>query len=129
MGEVTGQAKIRLFQNSDLYVLPTHSENFGISVAEALSQGVPSIVYHGAPWSELNEKRAGWWIEPKVDVLAQTLQTAMALTDEQREFMGRNAHKWVKSDYDWAKIGQRTSEVYQWLCHPDLLVPSDVHLS
>ena len=54
LGEVRGDAKAQLFRSADLYVLPTHSENFGISVAEALSHGVPSIVFHGAPWQGLN---------------------------------------------------------------------------
>ena len=88
LGEVRGEAKADLFRSADLYVLPTHSENFGISVAEALSFGVPSIVFHGAPWQGLNEQRAGWWIEPGTDRLAATLRTAMQSPDAEREAMG-----------------------------------------
>ena len=42
-GGVYGDEKWRLFREADLFVLPTHSENFGIAVAEALACGTPVI--------------------------------------------------------------------------------------
>ena len=127
VGEVTGEEKARLFESSDLYVLPTHSENFGISVAEALAHGVPAIVYQGAPWRGLNDHGAGWWIAPDVETLAWTLRSATSLTDNERQVIGERAHSWVKSEFDWAEISRRTSEVYRWLCEPDLPQPEMVH--
>jgi glycosyltransferase involved in cell wall biosynthesis len=115
VGEVTGQTKAQTYFDSDLYVLPTHSENFGISVAEALAHGVPAIVFHGAPWSPLNEKQAGWWIAPGIDTLADTLRQAMTLNDDQRQQMGRNGHHWMRSEYDWQVIGRKMAQIYRWI--------------
>jgi glycosyltransferase involved in cell wall biosynthesis len=52
-GPVYGQAKWKLYQDADLFVLPTLSENFGLVVGEALACGVPVITTKGAPWVEL----------------------------------------------------------------------------
>ena len=129
VGEVTGEAKIRLLNSSDLYILPTHSENFGISIAEALAHGLPSIVYKGAPWSELDSRKAGWWIDTDAEVLAETIVKAMTLSDEEREMMGMNAQRWMQSEYDWKRLGVKTGEVYQWLCRRDTEKPAEVHVT
>lgn len=49
LGSVFGNAKYKLYRDADLFVLPTHSENFGIVVAEALASGTPVITTKGAP--------------------------------------------------------------------------------
>lgn len=63
----------------DIYVLPTYSDNFALTVAEALSMATPAIVSKGAPWSGLEENGAGWWVDIGVDPLAACLRAAMAL--------------------------------------------------
>ena len=58
VGPKYGEDKARLLSSSQLFVLPSYTENFGFVVAEALSAGVPAIVSKGAPWQELETRRA-----------------------------------------------------------------------
>jgi glycosyltransferase involved in cell wall biosynthesis len=44
VGMAQGASKWRLFRDAKLFVLPSYSENFGISVLEAMSMGCPVIV-------------------------------------------------------------------------------------
>jgi glycosyltransferase involved in cell wall biosynthesis len=125
LGEVTGESKSQTYQDADLYVLPTHSENFGISVAEALAHGLPAVVFEGAPWSGLNCHDAGWWIEHGASPLRETLQSAMSAGDEQRDKMGQNGRRWMQREFDWPIIGQRMAGVYRWLVNGGPC-PSDV---
>jgi glycosyltransferase involved in cell wall biosynthesis len=117
IGEVSGERKQDAWREADLYVLPTHSENFGISVAEALANGVPTIVTKGAPWEGVIRERAGWWIDHGEDALLQALRTAMSEEDESRCQMGENGRCWMRREFDWRCIGQRMAEFYQWLVH------------
>jgi glycosyltransferase involved in cell wall biosynthesis len=59
-GPVGHEEKARLFGSADLIVLPTYSENFGIS--EALARGTPVLTTQVTPWSELVQTDSGWWI-------------------------------------------------------------------
>jgi glycosyltransferase involved in cell wall biosynthesis len=47
LGFVHGEAKARLFAESDVFVLPSYQENFGVAVAEAMAAGLPAIVSDG----------------------------------------------------------------------------------
>ena len=126
-GELTGEAKSRVLQNAELFVLPTHSENFGISVAEALAHGVPAVVTKGAPWEVLKTINAGWWIDHGVDPLVDALSTAMSKPREQLTEMGEAGRGWVEEHLDWVTIGKRMLKVYRWLGHGGDR-PSDVVL-
>lgn len=114
-GPAFGDAKRRLFENAQLFALPTHSENFGISVAEALAFGVPAIVSHGAPWSGLDSNQCGRWTGNAPHVLANSLRELMALSPAELRAMGQRGRAWMISDYSWQECTRMMTETYRWL--------------
>jgi len=65
-----GPLKRGAFENADAFILPSHQENFGMSVIEALSFGVPVLISNRVNiWREIAADHAGY-VEP--DDLAGT---------------------------------------------------------
>lgn len=112
-GAAEGQAKWKAMKEADLFVLPTHSENFGICVAEALASKLPVITTKGAPWEGLVTHDCGWWVEPTSDALATALRAAMALTSEQRTLMGEQGRTWIEREFSPCEVGKRMVESYE----------------
>lgn len=115
VGEVSGADKWRLLESASVFVLPTHSENFGLVIAEALMAGSPVITTHGAPWQILEEHHAGWWIPMSVNSVEQTLRKAINTPLTQLAEMGLRGHDLVAERFGWPQIGQQMLEVYQKL--------------
>lgn len=114
-GPLYGEAKAQAYFGADLFVLPTHSENFGMVVAEALAHGCPAVVSRGAPWPGLEPEGCGWWVDNSVPTLAAALDAAMQLPPEQLAAMGLRGRAWMARDYGWAAIGQKMDAAYRWI--------------
>lgn len=114
-GPLYGDDKRKAYAEASLFVLPSYSENFGMTVAEALAAGTPAIVTHGAPWAGLMEQGAGWWIEHGVDPLVACLDRALLVSPERLEEMGRAGREWMRRDFSWERIGIQFLETYRWV--------------
>ena len=113
VGGVYGAAKWQLYTDADLYVLPTHSENFGIVIAEALYTGLPVITTTGAPWSELNSEKCGWWIELNIENLINALNEVLKLNNVQLAVMGKNGKKLVTNKYEIKAVALKMHNLYE----------------
>lgn len=116
VGELNGEAKSHAYNEASLYVLPTHTENFGVSIAEALAHGIPAVVFEGAPWKGLNERGAGWWVPPGNKSLETTLSAAMSLDAAELRKKGMAGRQWMLDEFNWSHIGRTMASVYEWLC-------------
>lgn len=114
-GPVSDEEKWNVYRQADLFLLPTHSENFGIVVAEALAAGVPVLTTTGAPWEELETRNCGWWVDPDTESIAAALDKATALDDEQRIEMGRRGRALVEERYTWEGVAAQMIAAYRWL--------------
>lgn len=116
IGGVYGDRKWKLLRSADLFVLPTHSENFGIVVAEALACGTPVITTKGTPWHELEEYNCGWWTEIGTEATAEALKRFLQCSEVQLMEMGRNGRCLVEEKYSSRKIAEDMAHVYKKIC-------------
>jgi glycosyltransferase involved in cell wall biosynthesis len=115
IGPVEGKSKYDLYKSSDLFILPTYSENFGIVVAEALMSGLPVITTKGAPWEGLIKNNCGWWIDIGVDPMIKTLKIALSLSPEILDQMGNRGKIYAENNFGYASIAKKMLEVYDWI--------------
>ena len=112
VGALYEDEKWNFLRSADVMVLPTHSENFGIVVAEALAVGVPVITTTGTPWEDLENHKCGWWIDLSVENVQSTLVEVFNTSTDKLHRMGFNGKKLVKEKYDIKAIGKTMIELY-----------------
>jgi glycosyltransferase involved in cell wall biosynthesis len=98
---------------ASLFLLPSHGENFGLSIAEALASGVPALVTDTTPWAGLNQNGAGWCV-PWSDY-GSAIQKATSESLETLRHRGNAAREWVLRDFSWAASARLLSEFYSAL--------------
>lgn len=125
VGPVYGEEKWVLYRRSDLFILPTYSENFGVVVAEALSVGTPVITTKGAPWQSLIDNNCGWWIQIGSEHLEKTLKYATTMSRADLKEMGKFGREFVEREFSWDIIADNTKRFYEWVLgsgtKPDLV--------
>lgn len=114
-GELKGAEKFKFMAESECEVLPTHSENFGMVVAESLACGTPVICSQGAPWAGLNIEKCGWWVPIDALEFENAMREAMSMSRESLATMGLKGREWMERDFNWNAIGRKMKLSYEWL--------------
>ena len=108
-GHVRDAEKLHAYMESDVCVVPSFSENFGMVVVEALAHGIPVIASKGTPWAHLTKYGAGFWVDNRPEDLAA------AITDIARKdlsVMGSIGRNWMREQFQWKSIATRMSDLY-----------------
>lgn len=111
LGPVSGRAKFELLASASAFVLPSHSENFGMSVVEALACGTPVVVSRNCPWESVEAEGAGYWVENRSDIVADRLLRILR-DPSSAERMGHAARA-VAKRFAWPSIGQQMTREYE----------------
>ena len=91
-GMLQGALKQGAFASADAFVLPSHQENFGISVAEALAAGVPVLISNRVNiWREIDADRAGFVESDDLEGTNRLLQRWIDTASTERDTIRRNA--------------------------------------
>ncbi|RLA07947.1 MAG: hypothetical protein DRQ51_04220 [Gammaproteobacteria bacterium] len=113
-GMITGEKRVDSFGASDLFVLPSHTENFGIAIAEAMATKLPVITTHGTPWKEIEEKGAGWWVELSQNNISVAIEEALSCSDEELKQKGLNGYELIKK-YEWKYQASKMKKLYEYI--------------
>ncbi len=111
-GQVTGTDKLDLLADSDLFVLPSQTESFGIAVIEAMASGLPFVISDQVGVeAEIAQANAGWVVPtataPLRDAMAEALRDAAGARAK-----GARGRAFATQRFSWDRIAAAQEEIY-----------------
>jgi len=113
LGAVYGDEKWQLMKETDVVVLPSYSENYGLIVAEALASATPVITTTGTPWSCIAKQHAGWWVPATAEGLTGALRAFAACGTEEMKTLGNNARTLALKECNIAQTVEQLLALYR----------------
>jgi len=111
-GMLTGDEKWGAMRAAEIFLLPSHQENFGLAVAEALACGVPALISSKVNiWREVQQDGAGIVAADDLEGTCAMLREWAGLTLEQRTRMRERAHGCFLQRFEIGKISHSLLEL------------------
>lgn len=112
-GFMKGQQVYEVFRSSDVYVMPSVSEPFGISPLEAMQCGVPSIISYQSGCAEILNYavKVDYW---DVDAMADAIY-ALITYPEMHTYLKEEGLREVNS-ITWEEAGRKVRAIYDAVC-------------
>lgn len=112
LGRQSQEQAVQLLQSASVYCLPSHGEPYGMTVAEAMSCGLPVVTTDAGGVKWLVDDEGGVRVPVKrPDLLAEALAGLLA-NPSRRNAMGVHNRTKVVSNMSWNKVVDRLEEIY-----------------
>lgn len=111
-GMLTGPIKYAVLAVADLYVAPSYSEGFSISVLEGMASGLPCIITTGCNFPESASVQAAHIVNADAVAIADALIHCLQHPEEAKA-MGARARQFIFEHYTWNQIASNLMQVYQ----------------
>ena len=113
-GFMRGKQVYEAFADSDVYIMPSVSEPFGISPLEAMQCGVPSIISKQSGCAEILDKciKTDYW---DINAMADAMYS-LCTNESLHEYLKIEGKNEV-AQITWEKVGKRIYDVYNQLIH------------
>jgi len=111
-GHLHSNLKWAAYSSSSLFCLPSHQENFGVSVAEALSASLPVAISSSVNIADRVEASgAGFVRSDTVIGTLDALQSFSCLNSDLRLLMCRRAYSLFASEFQWDTVSERLAQL------------------
>jgi glycosyltransferase involved in cell wall biosynthesis len=111
-GQVTGEFRLAAFSAAELFVLPSHSENFGIALLEAMAAGLPCLsTDQVALAADAARDKAVLLTDREPAAIAAKLE-ALLDSPEERQLLGQSARILSRCDYSLPAMGKALHGLY-----------------
>ena len=115
VGKVHGEKKFDYLANADLFVLPSHNENFALVVAESLSAGTPVLVSENVGLADyVKENKLGWVCQAHTKSIVMAIKSAKA-NKEQRAIIRKKAPAIIHKDFASSSLSHKYIGQYKKL--------------
>ena len=112
VGFVEGNDKQLLLQGSDLFILPSYSENFGIAALEAMASAMPVIISNEVALStEVKKYNLGWVTDLNEEELRKSIEQALTSSQRYKE-IGAAAKDFANKNFNWSTQANKLKKLY-----------------
>lgn len=112
-GMLLGQDKLEAYAGCDLFVLPSYSENFGMSVIEAMACGIPVVITDKVGISrDIQENNAGVIVKCDENSIYQGIRSILD-NSKLVEELSFNGKRMVQEHYNINKVADKMIETYR----------------
>jgi len=112
-GMLVGQDKLAVFKDSDLFVLPSYSENFGMAVIEAMACGIPVVISNKVGiYREIQENNSGVVVECQEGSLCEGIRSILDNENFAQELSSKGK-KMVAEYYNIDRVAYKMIESYK----------------
>lgn len=112
-GMLSGDDKLSALYNAEVFVLPSYSENFGMSVVESMACGTPVVISDKVGISkEIEENNAGIVVKTNAESIYAGIKNLLDNPDLGMR-ISENAKKMVKDYYDIDKVADKMAKAYR----------------
>lgn len=105
--------KNKIFLNHDFFILTSFSENFGISIAEALSYGLPVLTTNQTPWEIIDKNNAGIICELNEKSILNSILEMCNKPLSDLNVMSQNAKKLIEKNFSHKSNIPIQEEIYK----------------
>lgn len=117
LGFVNEQELINHYTQSDLFVLPSRRESFGLVLAEVMAVGLPVVSTKvGAIPEVVEDGRTGILVPPNDPRSLAEAVNYLLDHPAKRKSMGVKGRKLVKKEFTWTKVAKRVIQGYDQFC-------------
>ncbi|MDQ3013875.1 MAG: glycosyltransferase [Acidobacteriota bacterium] len=114
IGWLDGERKAQVLRDASLLALPSHQENFGICLIEAMAYGVPVLVSpHVNLAPEIQAAGAGWIAQLNPESMTHTLAEALGEGHERR-LRGERGRELAR-EFSSTEVASKLIELYRSL--------------
>lgn len=111
-GMLSGNLKLAALAAASIYVSPSYSEGFSVSVLEGMASGLPCVITTGCNFPEAAQAEAAYIVETEVLAITKALKSCLHNPEAARA-IGKRARQFVFQHYSWENIGQQMLDLYK----------------
>ncbi|MGE0375474.1 MAG: glycosyltransferase [Planctomycetaceae bacterium] len=116
-GRLDGGDRSAALSAAELFVQPSFSEGFSMSILEALACRLPVLMTPGCNFAAAAEANAALLVEPHVDATTEGLRQLTSMSETGLRAMGERGYELITASYTWDRVAQQTLQLYDWLIH------------
>ena len=111
-GMLTGPMKLAALHSASVYVAPSYSEGFSVSILEGMASGLPCVITTGCNFPEAADAMTAYVVEADTIKIADAINECLGDISKAKQ-MGSRARQFIFKRYTWEKVSHEFIEIYK----------------